>query len=71
MQPKPRHEIPLEWNADFALAFVGFLEGIIAAVWQQHGCEMQKLIDQRAKDIKTDPSDADEFFDLLDADYPF
>ena len=71
MLPEPRHEIPLQWNADYALALVGFLEGIIGAIWQRHGPQMYTLIEQQAKDITYVPSDADEFFDELDAEIPF
>ncbi len=71
MLPEPKLEIPLHWNADYALALVGFLEGIIGAIWERHGPEMYTLIEQQAKDITTRPSDADEFFDELDAQIPF
>lgn len=71
MLPEPRHEIPLHWNADYALALVGFLEGIIGAIWERHGPEMYTLIEQQAKDITTRPTDAEEFFDELDAEIPF
>lgn len=66
-----RHEIPEEWTGDFALSFVGFLEGIIGAVWEKHGPEMMKLLDRQVRSYSTGPSEAEEFLDQLDTDISF
>ena len=71
MIPEPRHEIPEEWTGDYALALVGFLEGIIGAVWHRHGVEMCRQLQRRGESYGAPPDPADEFFDQLDAEIPF
>lgn len=37
-------KIPINWAAPDALAFVGFLERIIEAVWRAHGYSMAEYL---------------------------
>ena len=71
MTNDPQPKIAQHWNADFALAFVSFLESIIGAVWERHGHEMYTLIEQRADRIRVEQTHADKRHAEIDAQIPF
>jgi len=63
MRHSLKHHIPDHWSADVALCFVGFLDQLATAVWDQHGPAMSDLLEsQLAYDLER-PQDNDTAHD--------
>jgi len=47
MKNELKHRIPEHWTPDMALCFVGFLDQLATAVWDQHGYAMSDLLEKQ------------------------
>jgi len=68
MRHSLKHHIPDYWTADVALCFVGFLDRLATAVWDQHGPAMSDLLESQLAHEPDQPTDDDA---ALDDEFPF
>lgn len=68
MRHTQKHHIPDHWTADMALCFVGFLDQLATAVWDQHGPAMSDLLESQLSYTTDRPTDG---CTALDDEFPF
>ena len=63
MKHELKHRIPEHWTPDMALCFVGFLDQLATAVWDQHGYGMSDLLEKQSPHNLQEPPDHDSMID--------